>query len=206
VHCKNNGIHKPVHLSKSLNELILRTTYLHNQRCKHGIGSILLLMGAIICLTGKGGDGAVHENESLSAIIATTGGIRGAIYMTSCHKLAPLRLDPILLLLMINIGMMIATLSLCLGTLPSGIVFFSTNVSRGFFGFLNARANPPALLQLVFPDLAGNFGIILTLSHFNPLIVSLVMMTKPLNASVISLQYMQLTKAPQAFKRSLGSL
>jgi hypothetical protein len=159
-------------------------------------------MGAIICSTGKGGDGAVHENESLGAIIATTGGIGGAMYMTSCHKLAPLRLHPIHLSLMINIGMMIATLSLCLGTLPDGIVFFSTDVSRGFFGFLNSRANPPALLQSVFPDLAGNFGIILALSHFNPLIVSLVMMTEPLNASVIAMY--AIDESPPSLRTIIG--
>ena len=159
-------------------------------------------MGAIFCSTGRGGVGDVHENESLGAIIATTGGIGGAIYMTSCHKLAPLRLHPIHLSLMINIGMMIATFSLCLVTLPNGIAFFSTDTYRGFFGFLNSRANPPALLQSVFPDLAGNFGIILALSHFDPLIVSLVMMTEPLNASVIAMY--AINESPPSLRTIIG--
>ena len=144
----------------------------------------------------------MHENESLGTILATTGGIGGAIYMTSCHKLAPLRLHPIHLSLMINIGMMIATFSLCLMTLPDGIAFFSTDISRGFFGFLNSHANPPALLQSMFPDLVGNFGIILSLSQFDPLIVSLVMMTEPLNASVIAMY--AIDESPPSLRTIIG--
>jgi hypothetical protein len=159
-------------------------------------------MGAIVCSTNKGDDGAVHQNESLGAIIATTGGIGGAIYMTSCHKLAPLRLHPIYLSLMINIGMMLATFSLCLMTLPDGIAFLSTDIARGFFGFLNPRANPPALLQSVCPDLLGNLGIILSLSQFDPLIVSLVMMTEPLNASVIAMYTIR--ESPPSLRTIIG--
>ena len=166
------------------------------------IGASISLVGATVCSTGKGGDDALHENESLGAIIATVGGIGGAIYMSSCHKLAPLKLHPIHLSLMINIGMMIATFFLCFGNLPEGIAFFSIDVTRGFFGFLNSQANPAALLQSVFPDLAGNFGIMLALSHFDPLIVSLVMMTEPLNASIIAMYAVK--ESPPSLQTIIG--
>ena len=166
------------------------------------IGASISSVGAIVCSTGKGGDGALHENESLGAIIATFGGIGGALYMSSCHKLAPLRLHPIHLLLMINIGMMISTFVLCLGNLPEGIAFFSIDVASGFFGFLNSQANPAALLQSVFPDLAGNFGIMLALSHFDPLIVSLVMLTEPLNASIIAMYAVK--ESPPSLQTIIG--
>jgi hypothetical protein len=103
---------------------------------------------------------------------------------------------------MINIGMMIATFFLCLGNLPEGIAFFSIDVTRGFFGFLNSQANPAALLQSVFPDLAGNFGIMLALSHFDPLIVSLVMMTEPLNASIIAMYAVK--ESPPSLQTIIG--
>lgn len=166
------------------------------------IGASISLVGATVCSTGKGGDDALHENESLGAIIATVGGIGGAIYMSSCHKLAPLKLHPIHLSLMINIGMMIGTFFLCLGNLPEGIAFFSIDVTRGFFGFLNSQANPAALLQSVFPDLAGNFGIMLALRHFDPLIVSLVMMTEPLNASIIAMYAVK--ESPPSLQTIIG--
>ena len=110
--------------------------------------------------------------KELMIAFISTGAIGGAIYMTACRKLAPCGLHPVHLSLIINIGMMISTLLLCITTLPQGIVFLSTDLSRGFFGFLNPEANPAALLHSIFPDLGGNFGIMLALHYFEPLIVS----------------------------------
>ena len=105
------------------------------------MGAALSLCGTIVCSTGEEDDGTEHENERLGAIIATIGAIGGAIYMTACRKLAASSqscgLHPIHLSLIINIGMMMTTFLLCLATLPDGIVFFSTDISSGFFGFLN---------------------------------------------------------------------
>ena len=138
------------------------------------LGASLSLVGTIVCSVGGDRDGTEHENENLGAIIATVGGIGGAIYMTSCRKLAPCGLHPIHLSLIINIGMMITTFFLCIGTMPDGIEIWSFDTSKGFFGFLNPKANPAALLHSVFPDLGGNFGIMLVLHYFDPLIVSMV--------------------------------
>lgn len=138
------------------------------------MGATISLIGAIVCSTGTQDDSVQHENESLGAIIATIGGIGGAIYMTSCRKLMPCGLHPIHLSLIINLGMMTTTLFLCLGTMPDGVDFWSTDTTNGFFGFLNPKANPAALLHSLFPDLGGNFGIMMSLHYFEPLIVSMV--------------------------------
>mmetsp|Transcript_53984 Transcript_53984/g.114680 ORF Transcript_53984/g.114680 Transcript_53984/m.114680 type:complete len:461 (-) Transcript_53984:30-1412(-) len=151
------------------------------------MGATLSLFGTIICSTGEGDDGSEYENGRLGAIIATIGAIGGAIYMTACRRLSPCGLHPIHLSLIINIGMMATTFLLCLPTLPNGITFFSTDINNGFFGFLNPKANPAAFLHSIFPDLGGNFGIMLALSYFEPLIVSMVMLTEPLNASIIAM-------------------
>ena len=154
------------------------------------LGASVSIIGTIICSTGGGGvedsDDAKHGNESLGAIIATCGAIGGAIYMKSCRKVGP-HLHPIHFSLIINIGMMITTFFICITALPEGLVFFSTDLSRGFFGFLNPKANPAALLHSVFPDLGGNFGIMIALLYFEPLVVSLVMLCEPLNASLIAM-------------------
>jgi len=146
--------------------------------------------GTVICATGGEGkdqDGLSHNNESLGAIIATFGGLGGAIYMSACRKLNPCGISPITLSLVINVGMMITTYFLCLGTLRDSISFFSTDIHNGFFGFINRQANPAAILHSVFPDLGGNFGIMISLYYFEPLIVSMIMLTEPLNASVIAM-------------------
>ena len=74
------------------------------------LGASLSLAGAIICATSGGegegeGGGAHATNERLGAIIATMGGIGGAIYMTACRKLSPTGIHPIVLNLIINVGM-----------------------------------------------------------------------------------------------------
>jgi len=84
------------------------------------LGATLSLIGTIVCSTGKSDDGVEHENESLGAIIATIGGMGGAIYMTSCRKLAPCGLHPIHLSLIINIGMMTTTYLLVWSRCPTG--------------------------------------------------------------------------------------
>ena len=150
------------------------------------IGASLSLFGTAVCSTGESVDGTVNENEKLGAIIATIGALGGAIYMTACRKLAPCGLHPIHLSLIINIGMMLATFVLCIATLPNGI-HISRDITTGFFGFLNPEANPAAVLHSVFPDLGGNFGIMLSLHYFEPLLVSMVMLTEPLNASIIAM-------------------
>lgn len=149
--------------------------------------------------------------------------------MTACRKLATCGLHPIHLSLIINIGMLVSTLMLCIATLPQGIVFLSTNLSSGLFGFLNPEANPAALLHSIFPDLGGNFGIMLALHYFDPLIVSsklssclriafchdsiftntfsmnkhvVVMLTEPLNASVIAMY--AVNEAPPSRRTILG--
>lgn len=151
------------------------------------MGASLSLVGTVVCSTGEADDGTNHDNERLGAIIATTGAIGSAVYMTACRKLAPVGLHPIHLSLIINIGMMTTTFLLCITTLPEGIELFSTDITVGFFGFLNPDANPAAVLHSIFPDLGGNFGIMLALRYFEPLIVSLVMLTEPLNASIIAM-------------------
>ena len=136
-------------------------------------GASVSIIGTIICSTGGGeedSDDTKHGNESLGAIIATCGAIGGAIYMKSCRKVGP-HLHPIHFSLIINIGMMITTFFICITALPEGLVFFSTDLSRGFFGFLNPKANPAAVLHSVFPDLGGNFGIMIALLYFeNPIL------------------------------------
>ena len=170
------------------------------------MGAFLSLIGTIICATAGGeGDESQHENESIGAIIATLGGIGGAIYMTACRKIAPSgRLHPIHLSLIINVGMTITTLLLCVGTLPNGIEFFSTDITKGFFGFLSPKANPAAVLHSVFPDIGGNFGIMLSLLFFEPLIVSMVMLTEPLNASLIAMY--AVNEAPPSRQTVMGVL
>ena len=141
------------------------------------LGATISLIGAIICSTGES-DGSKHENESLGAMIATFGAVGGAAYMTACRELMPVGINPIILSLTINVGMATTTFILSMLTLPNGISFFSTNIHNGFFGFLNPEANPAALFHSVFPDLGGNFGIMIALSYFEPLIVSMVMLTE----------------------------
>ena len=156
-------------------------------------GASLSLIGAIICATGGESnddeDSTGPKNESLGAIIATIGGIGGAMYMTACRKLAPVGLHPILLTFIVNVGMATVSFLLCLATLPNGVTIFSKDITHGFFGFLNAEANPAAILHSVFPDCGGNFGIMIALLYFEPLIVSMVMLTEPLNASVIAMNF-----------------
>jgi hypothetical protein len=115
------------------------------------------LIGAIICASGGEGDGAndTSDTETLGAMIATMGGIGAAMYMTACSNLSPLGLHPIVLTLVINIGMMSASLFLCVTFLEEGVNMLSTNTMNGFWGFLNPHANPPALFDSVFPDCFG---------------------------------------------------
>ena len=149
------------------------------------------LFGAIICATGEIDDKREHANESLGAMIALLGAIGGASYMTATRELMPVGINPIVLSLAINIGMATTTLILCLLTLPNGngLSFFSTNVENGFFGFLNPVANPAAFFHSIFPDLFGNFGAMIALSYFEPLIVSMVFLCEPLNASLIAMKF-----------------
>ncbi|KAL7554465.1 hypothetical protein ACHAWF_017911, partial [Thalassiosira exigua] len=154
------------------------------------MGTVLSLIWTIICSTGEGSDESEHENEKLGAIIATIGAIGGAIYMTACRKLqcsSINTLHPVHLSLIINVGMMITTFLICIATLPEGMIFFSTDLKMVSFGFINPKANPAALLHSIFPDLGGNFGVVLALQYFQPLIVSMAMLTEPLNASVIAM-------------------
>jgi len=163
------------------------------------------ISGTVICATGgEGGDqdGISHNNESLGAIIATFGGFGGAIYMTACRKLNPCGISPITLSLVINVGMMITTYFLCLGTLRDGVDIFSTDIHNGFFGFINRQANPAAILHSVFPDLGGNFGIMISLYYFEPLIVSMIMLTEPLNASLIAMY--TINEAPPSHRTIIG--
>jgi hypothetical protein len=48
------------------------------------------------------------------------------------------------------------------------------------------------ILQSIFPDCFGNFGIVI----FDPLIVSMVMLTEPLNASLIAMAVVQEEPSP----------
>lgn len=162
-------------------------------------GAALSLVGAVICAVGGRGGGdddvvgssGVGGAEEFGSVIALTGGIGGAMYMTACGKLSPLGLHPIYLTLMINTGMMLSSLILCLATVEGGLAFASTDTGNGFFGFVNPRSNPAAFFQSIFPDCFGNFGIIISLSFFDPLIVSMVMLTEPLNASLIAMAVVQ---------------
>jgi drug/metabolite transporter (DMT)-like permease len=167
-------------------------------------GASLSLIGAIICASGGEGDGAndTSDTETLGAMIATMGGIGAAMYMTACSNLSPLGLHPIVLTLVINIGMMSASLFLCVAFLEEGVNMLSTNTMNGFWGFLNPHANPPALFDSVFPDCFGNFGIMISLSYFEPLIVSMVMLTEPLNASLIAMAVVG--EAPPSKRTILG--
>ena len=166
------------------------------------IGATISLVGAIICSTGKSDDGSEHANERLGAIIALFGALGGASYMTACRELMPIGINPIILSLTINVGMATTTFMLCLLTLPNGISLFSTNINNGFFGFLNPEANPAAFLHSIFPDLFGNFGIMIALSYFEPLIVSMVMLTEPLNASIIAMHFVG--EAPPSKRTIVG--
>ena len=98
--------------------------------------------------------------------------------------------------------MMITTYFLCLGTLRDGIDIFSTDIHNGFFGFINRQANPAAILHSVFPDLGGNFGIMISLYYFEPLIVSMIMLTEPLNASLIAMY--TINEAPPSHRTIIG--
>ena len=169
------------------------------------IGAGISLVGAILCATAEGDDLGDDgpKNESLGAIIATIGGIGGAIYMTACRNLAPVGINPIVLTLIINIGMASVSFFLCLVTLPGGITK-TTSLSNGFFGFLNSQANPAALLHSLLPDCCGNFGIMIALSYFEPLIVSLIMLTEPLNASLIAMNFVG--EAPPSQRTAMGVL
>ena len=161
--------------------------------------------GTVICATGGYGedqDGISHNNESLGAIIATFGGLGGAIYMSACRKLNPCGISPITLSLVINVGMMVTTYFLCLSTLRDGVNFFSTDIHNGFFGFINRQANPAAVLHSVFPDIGGNFGIMISLYYFEPLIVSMIMLTEPLNASLIAMY--TINEAPPSHRTIIG--
>ena len=102
----------------------------------------------------------------------------------------------------LNVGMMITTYFLCLGTLRDGIDIFSTDIHNGFFGFINRQANPAAILHSVFPDLGGNFGIMISLYYFEPLIVSMIMLTEPLNASLIAMY--TINEAPPSHRTIIG--
>jgi hypothetical protein len=77
--------------------------------------------------------------------------------------------------------------------LPSGISLFSTDIHNGFFGFLNKEANPAAFLHSIFPDLGGNFGIMIALCYFDPLIVSMVLLTEVRIDTHIMVHYFQLS-------------
>ncbi len=143
------------------------------------LGATISIIGAIICSTGgESDDGSEHENESLGAMIATLGAMGAAAYMKACGELMPVGINPIILSLTINIGMAITTFILSFLMLPSGISLFSTDIHNGFFGFLNPEANPAAFLHSIFPDLGGNFGIMIALRYFDPLIVSMVLLTE----------------------------
>ena len=123
--------------------------------------------------------------------------------MTACRKLAPVGINPIVLTLIINIGMATASFLICMTTLPGGITA-TTSLGNGFFGFLNPRANPAALLHSLLPDCCGNFGIMIALSYFEPLIVSLIMLTEPLNASLIAMNFVG--EAPPSQRTAMGVL
>ena len=123
--------------------------------------------------------------------------------MTACRKLAPIGINPIVLTLIINIGMASVSFFLCLVTLPGGITK-TASLSNGFFGFLNSQANPAALLHSLLPDCCGNFGIMIALSYFEPLIVSLIMLTEPLNASLIAMNFVG--EAPPSQRTAMGVL
>ena len=153
---------------------------------------------AITCAVGGGREGPSFVStsttasgagsEEMGSMIAMTGGIgRGAMYMTACRRLSPLGLHPIYLTLMINVGMMLSSLLRCLATLQDGLSLDS-DTRCGFFGCFNVQSNPAALLQSIFRDCFGNFGIIISrLSFFDPLSVSMVMLTEPLGASLIAM-------------------
>jgi drug/metabolite transporter (DMT)-like permease len=167
------------------------------------VGASVSLIGAIICASGgEGGANDTSDTETFGAMIATMGGIGAAMYMTACSKLSPLGLHPIVLTLVINIGMMTASLFLCVTFLEEGVNMLSTNTMNGFWGFLNPHANPPALFDSIFPDCFGNFGIMIALSYFEPLIVSMVMLTEPLNASLIAMAVVG--EAPPSKRTILG--
>jgi drug/metabolite transporter (DMT)-like permease len=135
-------------------------------------------------------------------VIALLGAVGGAAYMTACRELMPVGINPIILSLTINIGMATTTFILCLLTLPNGISFFSTNVQNGFFGFLNPVAARAAFLHSIFPDMFGNFGAMIALSYFEPLIVSMVFLTEPLNASIIAMNFVG--EAPPSRRTIVG--
>lgn len=122
--------------------------------------------------------------------------------MTATRELRLVGIDPIILSLTINMGMAITTLILCFLTMPNGISFFSTSVENGFFGFLNPIANPAAALHSIFPDMFGNFGAMIALSYFEPLIVSLVFLCEPLNASIIAMTFVG--EAPPSKRTIIG--
>ena len=168
------------------------------------LGATISLVGAIICATsgGESNDESEHENESLGAIIALLGAIGGASYMTATRELRLVGIDPIGLSLIINMGMAITTFILCLLTLPNGLSFFSTNIENGFFGFLNPIANPAAVLHSIFPDMFGNFGAMIALTYFEPLIVSMVFLCEPLNASIIAMTFVG--EAPPSKRTIVG--
>jgi len=166
------------------------------------IGATISIIGAIICSTGETDEQSEHKNENLGSLIALLGAVGSAAYMTACRSLAPVGIHPIFLSLVINVGMMATTFILChFYYFPDGMSI-SRSLSNGLFGWLNPKANPAAFLQSIFPDLGGNFGIMLALSYFDPLIVSMVMLTEPLNASIIAMNFVG--EAPPSTRTIFG--
>ena len=97
----------------------------------------------------------------------------------------------------------LALVLLLMATLPGGVTA-TTSIDNGLFGFLNPQANPAALLHSLLPDCCGNFGIMIALSFFEPLIVSLIMLTEPLNASLIAMNFVG--EAPPSQRTIVGVL
>ena len=151
------------------------------------LGAALALVGAIVCASG-GSDagGSVGSNEALGCICATLGGIGGALYMAACRKIGPIGLHPTTLTLMVNLGAFVVSVLAGLIILPS--LTWSTDPTTGVFGWAaDSSTFAYSLLLSIFPDCFGNFGIMIALTYFEPLIVSMVMLTEPLNATLIGL-------------------
>jgi len=159
--------------------------------CFEGLGSLIGFVGALVCAAGSGDSEDTNEDTSsreyFGDILAFSASIGVAIYLTIAKRLRT-KID--LVLFMFLVFSLSSVFLLIYITVCSGQQYeFSFDPSIGLFGWLNLRGDrlPLELYVAIICNGVGTMGYIAILKYFDAVVVSMVMLCEPIDATFIGM-------------------
>ena len=150
-------------------------------------GAAVAGVGVLLCLAAGDDSGGGASDVLFGCLVAALGGVGGACYMTAAARLRPLGVGVGTLTAVVNAGAALSSLGAALvapAFLLEGIAPLveplAVDVMSGGLGWLAGVCIGPSLFVSLVVDGLGNVGLVLSMQHFGPLCVSLVLLMEPI--------------------------